>query len=576
MAAVLKEQEPQRPRALEAKVYAAAWWDGSVWRDGKDGEYWYDERAADKAASFFPDHLRLTEGEWAGKPFVLEAWEDHDIVRPLFGWKRQDGTRRYRRCFVWVARKNGKTELAAGIALLILLGDGELGGQVYSIASEKEQASLVFNKATTMVAYSPSLSGLLECLKPSIYCAQLNSSFRPLSGKPQGKHGLNMSGLIGDEIHEWRNGDLYTFIHDSGAARRQPLELLISTAGVMGTYGEDVWKECQAILAGDLDDPSTMVVVYAANDNDDWTAPETWARANPNLGVSVKLETLAEDCNRARQLPRLENDFKRYRLNMWTEQAVRWLPIDGVDDEGRKFGWDQCIGPTPWRDLEARLAGLRCFGGLDLSATQDLSALVWWFPIQPGLDVPAVLARFWKPGDLIRTHSKRDRIPYDDLVRQGALLTTDGNVIDHSAIRLRVAQDAEKFKVAFYGQKREADEGGLAIDRFDGTETLVRLHEEGLPVVKYGQGFVSMSGPCKEAERLVLSNGFHHGGHPLLRRHAQAVAVRTDPAGNLKPDKERATQRIDGIVAWLMALGIAAKDTGVKTSVYAERGLLVL
>jgi phage terminase large subunit-like protein len=573
MAAKRKWAEPERPLAL--KRYPDAWWDAAagVWRDG---DFWYDERVAAKAAAFFPNHLRLTKGEWAGRPFVLASWQEHDIIRPLFGWKRADGTRRYRRCYLWVARKNGKTELAAGIALLVLLGDEEPGAEVYSIASEKDQAKLVFDKAAAMVARSPTLAPLLECLKESIYCPSLNGSFRPLSGKPQGKHGLNMSGLIGDEIHEWRSGDLYTFVHDSAGARRQPLEVLISTAGVKGTHGEEVWKECEAILKGDVDDPSTLVVVYAAEADDDWTTPETWAKGNPNLGVSVKLESLAEECHRAQQLPRLENDFKRYRLNMWTDQAVRWLPIDGVDDSGTRFGWDHCKGPVPWKDLEQKLEGKRCFGGLDISAVQDLSALIWWFPKQDALEVPALLARFWKPKDLLKQHAKRDRVPYDRLHADGALFVTEGNVIDHEAIRLQVYKDAERFNIAFYGQKCSAEEGGLAVDRFDATETYVKLFGEGLPVVRFGQGFVSMSGPAKEAERLVLSNGFHHGGHPLLRRHAEAVAIETDPAGNIKPAKDKSHQRIDGMVGWIMSLGIAARDRGPVTSVYEARGLRTL
>jgi len=558
MAAKRKWAEPPRPDAL--KRFPAAWWDGDtgVWRDG---EFWYDEAKADKAVRFFAEHLCLTEGEWAGKPFILEGWQEHDIVRPTFGWMRADGRRRFRRVFVWVARKNGKTELAAGISLLMLLGDAEPGGQVFSIAAEKDQASIVFNKAAMMVAYSRTLGAYIECLKTSIYCPQLNGSMRPLSGRPAGKHGLNMSGLIGDEIHEWRNGDLYTFIHDSAAARRQPLEVLISTAGVKGTHGEEVWGECQAILAGEIDAPDTLVVVYAADPDDDWTKPETWAKANPNLGVSVKPDALADACREAQQLPRLENDFKRYKLNMWTEQAVRWLPIDGVDDQGHRFGWDHCAGPVDWKDLETKLLGKRCFGGLDLSAVQDLSALVWWFPVQDGLDTPACLARFWKPADLIKEHTRRDKVPYDRLVEQGALLTTPGNVIDHEAIRARVIEDATKFQVAFRDQKREAHQGGLAIDRFDASETYVRLNGEGLPVVLYGQGFVSMSGPAKSIERHVLSNGFHHGGHPLLRRHAQAVAIEIDAAGNIKPSKDKSTMRIDGIVALCMAEGIAAKGS---------------
>lgn len=567
MAAARKWAEPARPLAL--RRYPEAWWNDQTghWQDG---DYFYDERVADAAVRFFATRLRLTEGEWAGRPFILEGWQENDIVRPLFGWKRPDGSRRYRRCFVWVARKNGKTELAAGIALLMLLGDGEMGGQVFSIASEKEQASIVFNKATSMVAYSPELGEQLDSLKTAIYCQSLNASFRPLSGKPQGKHGLNMSGLVGDEVHEWRSGDLYTFVHDSAASRRQPLEVMISTAGVKGSHGEEVWNECQSILSGEIEDAATLVIVYAAAPEDDWEDEATWQKANPNWDKSVKVDVFREDFHRARQLPRLENDFKRYRLNMWTDQAVRWLPIDAMDDEGRRFGWDHCKGDIGWAALADHLKGKRCFGGLDLSATQDLSALSWWFPIQEGLDVPVWLARFWKPADLIKEHAKRDKVPYERLVKEGALLTTPGNVIDHRAIRAQVMADASQFRVAFYNMKREPHQGGLAIDRWDATETIVQLDGEGLPVVPFGQGYVSMSGPAKELERLALSNGFHHGDHPLLRRHAQAVAVETDAAGNIKPSKAKSTQRIDGIVSGVMAIGISAQDTGPRKKSFWE------
>lgn len=565
--------KPERPLALRRNKRAEWDADRGVWIDGP---YWYDERVADAAVRFFATRLRLTEGEWAGRPFILEDWQEHDIIRPLFGWKRADGSRRYRRCYLWVPRKNGKTELAAGIALLMLMGDGEMGGQVFSIASEKEQAAIVFRKAAAMVAYSSELAAHLETPKSAIYCPSLNASFRPLSGKPQGKHGLNMSGLVGDEIHEWKSPDLYTFVHDSAAARRQPLEVLISTAGVKGSHGEEVWTECQALMTGEIEDDVTLVVVYAADPDDDWTDEAVWRKANPNWGKSVKEDVFREDFNRARQLPRLENDFRRYRLNQWTDQAVRWLPIDGGDDAGRRFGWDHCIGPTPWNELEAKLKGLRCFGGLDLSATQDLSALSWWFPKQPGLELPVWLVRFWKPADLIKAHGERDKVPYAKLAQQGALLTTPGNVIDHRAIRAQVMADASQFRVAFYGEKREPHQGGLAVDRYDATETIVQLDGEGLPVVPFGQGFVSMSGPSKELERLVLSNGFHHGGHPLLRRHAQAVAVEIDAAGNIKPSKAKSTQRIDGIASGVMAIGIAAHDTGPKRSVYEARGIRMI
>lgn len=574
MSAKRKVSEPARPAALRA--YPNAQWDGEFWREG---EFWYDERTADKAAAFFPNHLVFTEGEWAGRPFVLEEWEEQDIVRPLFGWKRADGTRRFRRCFVWIARKNGKTELAAGIALLILVGDAEMGGQVFSIASEEAQAKIVFTKASNMAVRTPVLAQKLECLGKVIYCPELNASFRPLSGKPKGKHGLNMSGLVGDEIHEWPAGDLYTFVHDSAASRRQPLEFLISTAGQKGTHGEEVFRECQAILAGDIEDPETMVVIYAPGEDDDWTAETTWRKANPNFGKSVKVEPFMADFKRARQLPRLENDFKRYRLNIWTDQAVRWLPMDSVDDEGRRFGWDHCAGPIKWSDpeFEARLIGKRCFGGLDLSSTQDLSGLLWWFPIQEGIDVPVALCRAFKPADLIKEHGKRDRLPYERWVKEGALFTTPGNVVDYGFIEKRILEDATKFRVAYYGQaKRESHEGGLAIDRFNATGTAVRLEQEGIPVVLYGQGFVSLSAPSKELERLVMANGFHHGGHPVFRRHAQAVAVVTDDAENIKPTKAKSNGRIDLIAACVNGIGIAIAAPVEEKSVYETRGALVL
>lgn len=531
-----------------------------------EGLFWFDEDAAGKAAAFFSKHLRLTTGEWANRPFILENWQEFDIIRPLFGWKRPDGTRRYRRCYVWIPRKNGKTELAAGIALLILLGDAEDGGEVYCIATEKDQAKIVFDKATSMVVKSPSLSNQVECYKPSLYCPALNASIKWLSGKPEGKHGFNSSGLIGDEIHEWRSGDLYTFLHDSSAARRQPLEFLISTAGKKGGYGEEVWDECQKIQEGVIEDDETLVVIYAAGPEDDWTDPKVWAKANPNLGKTVPLDRVEQDCKRARQLPRLENHFKQFRLNMWTEQSVRWLPIDGVDDEGKRFGWDHCIGPIAWNDseFEKRLRGKTCFGGLDLSSTTDLSALDWWFPVQEGLEFPVVVCRFYKPADLIKVHAKRDKLPYERWVKEGAITVTPGNVVDYQFIQAQIMRDAENFRIAFYGaQNRESHEGGLAIDRFNATETAVKLQQEGIPVVLFGQGFVSLSSPSKELERLTLSNGFHHGGHPVLRRHAQVVAVETNAPGDIKPAKDKSTERIDGIAALVNALGIAARGVPV-------------
>lgn len=499
---------------------------------------WFDKKAADAAVAFFPKFLRLTQGEWAGRPFDLEPWQEDQIIRPLFGWKRADGTRKYRRCYVWVPRKNGKTELAAGVALLMLLGDAELGGSVFSIAADKDQAKIVFEKATAMVQWSPELSSLLESYKTSIYCPALNSSFKPLSGTPEGKHGLNMSGLVGDEIHEWPDDRLYTFVHQSAASRRQPLEFLISTAGEKKGYGWEIWDYCQKVLNGTIDDAETLIVVFAADpEKDPWDVQDTWQKANPNLGVSVKLDYLRAECQKARELPRLENDFKRYHLNLWTEQNVRWLPLDR---------WDACAGDVAWSRLEEGLRGRRCWGGVDLSQTTDLTAVVWVFePETPG-GRWAVLPRFFVPELRIADRVRRDRVPYDQWRRDWALVTTEGNVVDYDFVKDQIRKDAETFQVQSVG-----------FDPWNALQVMLQLQGEGMPVAKVQQGYLTLSGPSKELERMLLDRDFVHGGHPILRWCAQNVAVERDAAGNIKPSKAKSTERIDGIAALVTALALA-------------------
>ncbi|RZJ19114.1 MAG: terminase large subunit [Brevundimonas sp.] len=534
---VLKVGTPDRPLGVGSK---ATW---SVERGcWVEGEYWFDQRAADAAVAFFHNNLRLTEGEWAGRPFRLEGWQEGDIVRPLFGWKRADGTRRYRRAIVWVPRKNGKTELAAGVALLALIGDAEPGGQVYSIAKDKDQASLVFRKAVAMVNLSPLLSEHLECFKPSIYCAELGAAFKPLSGSPTGKHGLSMSGLVGDEIHEWPNGDLYTFVHQSSAARRQPLEFLISTAGERIGYGWETWDYCLKVQDGSIDDPDTLVVIYAVPPEADWTDPAVWAQANPNLGVSVKREYLEAECRKARESPRLENDFKRYHLNLWTEQAVRWLSIEK---------WDACAGPIHWSELAESLRGRRCFVGNDLSQTTDLTASLLVFPPEEEGRTWAFLPRFYLPRERIAERVRRDRVPYDKWVREGALTPTEGNVVDYEFVKAQLRADAEMFQFQRVG-----------FDPWNAMQVMIQLTGEGMPCEQVRQGFLTLSGPSKELERLLLDQALAHGGHPVLRWCAQNVAIETDAAGNIKPSKAKSTERIDGIAALVTGLALAVADDG--------------
>lgn len=538
--------------------------------------YWFDHAAAEAAVVFFERYTFFTTGEWAGKPFVLEPWQEQDIVRPLFGWKRADGTRRYRRCFVWVPRKNGKTELAAGIALLLLMGDGEPGAQVLSIATDKNQASIVFDKAVAMLGYSKDLQPHLTAFRNSIYCPAIAGVFKPLSGIPKGKHGLNMSGLVGDEIHEWDSDRLYQFVHQSSGARRQPLEFLISTAGEMQGYGFEAWKECEAILSGTIVDHETLIVVYAADadrdkaDPDYWKSEEARKRANPNYGKSIKSEYLEAELRKALRLPRLENDFKRFHLNLWVEQATRWLPMDAWADCGTApaeraairarvmaEAEGQSIAPKPagpaiivtrdiqrWQALPGLMKGRQAFGGIDLSSTKDLTCLCWIFPPLKEGGLLTVVPRFYCPRATLQDRVKSDKVPYDLWAKQGALITTPGNAVDYAWLKRDAIKDAEQYRV-----------GSIAIDRYNATHLTMELRDEGLEAQLFGQGFVSMSSPSKELEKLLLARMLDHGGHPVLSWCARNVAVSTDAAGNIKPDKPKSAERIDGIVALVNALG---------------------
>lgn len=506
-----------------------------------DDGYWYDEVVAEAAVAFFPRYLRLTTGEWAGRPFDLEDWQA-DIVRRLFGWKRPDGPRRYRRARIWVPRKNGKTEFAAGIGMLATVADGEPGAQILSIAEDKSQASIVFEKASAMALLSPDLSTHLELLSTSIYCPALMSTFKPLSGIPKGKHGLNAHCLLGDEAHEWSSDRLYTFVRQSMGARRQPLDVIISTAGERKGFGWELYQECVKIRDGVIDDPETLVVIYAAEADDDWTDPAVWAKANPNLGVSVKLSFLEDECRQAQENPRKENDFRRYHLNQWVEQSVRWITKDA---------WNACTDdptdPTLWASLPERLRGRKCWGGLDLASTRDVTAFVLLFPPDGRDDRFTLLCRFYVPRETLDVRVRRDRIPYDLWAASGALVATDGHAgrtTDYGYIFLDVQQAARDFDVQH-----------IAYDRWNSSDLVNRLRDDGAPMKEMGQGFGSMASPTKEFERLVFAHQFEHGNHPVLRWMASNVAVAQDAAGNMKPAKDRSSEKIDGIVATIMALG---------------------
>ena len=532
-----------------------------------DERFYFDARLGDAAVDFFPKYLRLVDAEWAGRPFHLADWQKQH-TRQIFGWRRRtDGLRRYRRVRGWVPKKNGKSEWAAGIAHLLCVGDGEPGAFVPVYATDKNQAKVIFEKATRMVALDVTddgrlgpLAELYEQSKTGLFCPHLMSSIVPLSGDPTGKHGPAPHGAIGDEAHEWPDGRLHRFLVEGMASRRQPMDLVISTAGEIKTYAHELYEESKSILADPSLDAECYVFIHEAPQDADWTDPKVWALANPNMGISPKREFLESECEKAKRNPRLENDFRRYHLNQWVEQQKRWLPMHrwAANTAAPK-------NAALWRSLAGKMAHRRAFAGLDLGSTDDITALVWLFMPEEKEKRVVLIPRFWVPEDKV---AERDspRTPYKRWIAEGALFVTPGNVTDYDFIEQQVMTDAEAFK---------CDE--LAIDRWNATQVGVHLGEQGLKVKLFGQGFNSMGAPSKEIERLFISGGLEHGNHPVMQWMFGNAAYRKDPAGNIKPDKERAAEKIDGLVAAVMALGLAmasAKPIDLRKEIAAGRLIL--
>jgi len=517
-------------------------------------EYKFDEQEAQRAVDFFEKLLHHVKGEWAGQPFLLASWEK-EFIRELFGWRREDGTRRYRMAYLEIPRKNGKSSLAAGLALYLLFADREPGAEIYSAAGDRGQAALVFEIAKGMIERSPVLRKRCEVFKHSVYVPSSGSVYKVLSAEAYSKHGINAHGIIFDELHVQPNRELWDVLTTSTGARRQPIVVAITTAGYdRHSICWEIHDYALKVRDGIVEDDTFLPIIYTVGEKEDWTDPEVWAKANPNLGISLKREYLEQECRRAKEVPAYENTFRRLHLNQWTEQAVRWLPMDH---------WDECAGGEI--DEEA-LAGKPCYAGLDLASTIDIAALVLLFP-GSGEDGPRyrVICRFWVPEENLRERADRDRVPYDQWAREGWITPTEGNVIDYDRIRADINVLGGRFEI------RE-----IAIDRWNSTQLQTQLDGDGFTVVPFGQGFGSMSAPTKELEGLVLGKKIEHGGNPVLRWMASNVSVRQDPAGNLKPDKSRSAEKIDGIVALVMALGRAMVHRDEDSSVYEDRGIVLI
>ena len=496
------------------------------------GECWFDERAAWNAVNFFAHCLIHTKG-YSG-PFVLSSWES-DIIATLFGWKRQDGTRRYREGFIAVPRKNGKTHLIAGVAAYCLEYDKEPSPEVICAAYSRDQASILFDAAASFVKASPVLSSKWDVINTTRRITNQDAwgFIRAIPAEVGGLHGHNPSAVLFDELHTQTSRDLYDVLKTSQGSRKQPLFLSITTAGYdRHSICHEVWKYAQQVRDGTIEDPYFLPVIYQIEEGDDWSDENVWKRVNPNLDVSISLEFLQSEFKRAKELPAYENTFRNLYLNQWTEQAERWFSLDS---------WDVCKS-----DIEPTY-GAECYVGLDLSSTKDLSALALVFPHQSGV---VVRCKFYVPSESARDRENRDRVPYRQWIKDGWITGTTGNTTDYDHIRFDLAELAKQYWIKT-----------VAIDPWNANQLAHQLESDGLNVKFCGQGYGSLSGPSKELERLLLDNELFHDGNPVLRWCANNVSLKKDPAGNIKPDKSTSSERIDGLVAVIMGLGAMAEHT---------------
>jgi phage terminase large subunit-like protein len=499
--------------------------------------YWFDQEAGERVVTFIEKYCRHTKGEWAGTLIEFEPWQ-RQVHMAAFGWRRPDGSRRYRILYIEIPRKNAKSTTAAADGLYLLVGDQEPGAEVYSSATKKDQARIVHDAATQMVKASPELGKWVKAYRNNLSCGRLNAKFEPLGADSNTLDGLNPHGNIVDELHAHRDRGVWDVLDTAMGARRQPMTIAITTAGIYEpeSIGWQMHEHATNVLEGVLEDDGFFAFIAAADEGDDWTDPETWRKANPNIDVSIREEYLSQQCEKAKAQPAFLNTFLRLHLNRWTQQRDRWISMEhwNASDPESLSRADAAAREASWR-------GKVAFGGLDLSSKIDITTLQLLVPLERGM--VGLVSRFWCPEATIMERSMRDRVPYDAWVRDGWLTSTPGNVVDYDFIEAEAKALMQSF------QLRE-----LGFDPWNATQTATHLTDAGLTMVEVRQGYRSLSEPSKELEKLVMARKVLHGGHPILRWMANNVTKTEDPGGNIKPDKSTSSGKIDGIVAMIIAL----------------------
>lgn len=496
--------------------------------------------------------LKHTE-DFFGKPFTLLPWQ-HEVLTDVYGTVKENGLRQYQYAYLEVPKKNGKTSLIAALALYHLICDAP-GGQIYCCAAEREQAGLAYKAAKQMIEQDAELEKMLRVVdsKKEIYNDATGTFLKVLSAEAYSKHGLNPSVVIFDELHAQPSRDLWDVMtFGAGSARREPLWWVITTAGDdpdRKSIGWEIHERACKIRDGELTDPSWYVKIYGAPDDADIYDEAVWHACNPSLGVSINIETLRQEAAAAKESPGMEKLFRWLRLNQWIAlKRTSWLPLTLWDATTGK--WDA-----------AELVGKRCYIGLDLSSTTDLTALALLFPPQPGVPDWRCIFKAFIPLENMKERVRRDHVPYVDWMNGKYLTATDGNAVDYETVQLEIEACAKQYKVAY-----------LCADKWNSAMMTQILAKKGIKTIEISQNMDGMSPAMKELERLFRAGGISHDVNPLARWCFGNTVIATDGNENIKPMKNKSYERIDLIVALIDAMAAAMKLEN-KKSVYEQRGV---
>ena len=492
---------------------------------------------ADRVLTFMRN-LTHTQGEWAGKDFCVLDWQQDKVIEPFFGTLKKDGFRQYRLCYVEIPKKNGKTEMAAGLGLYGLCADGEAAPEVYVAAADREQAGKTFMAAKIMVENSTALSKACKIVesRKRIINRRNNGFLQVLSHESRTKHGLNPSFIVFDELHAQPNDDLWRVLTaGTDVARKQQAIFVLTTAGIYDV--NSIWWRTRSkaiqIEKGLIEQPDFWPVLYLADpEKDDPHDEKVWQRVNPSLPTIFSLEKMRAAHDAAQNDPVEWQDFLRFRLNIPIKSLLRWMPMDA---------WDKCGGKI---DIES-LKGRRCFGGLDLSSKLDLTSFKLVFPPETEAGEHIVLCKFYCPADGILQRSRTDKVHYDIWAKKGLIIETTGNVIDEAYIEKDIIQASKDFDLQECGYDPW---GAMAL-------ATRLLNDHGIKMVEMRQGYKTLSEPSKDLLVKVMTGKINHGGNAVLRWNMDNLVMRIDANGNVAPDKEKATEKIDGGVALIMAWG---------------------